>query len=236
MAEYNNQQTQRPKTILNHRSLTMYAPNGEGQFAALTFDFKKNDVLMSVRTNIAGDANNDYGRIQAQVPPDMFFTVLEMIRAAALETGAFRWAYEHKDRKFIGQGKMTDGPVLLYRIVVGRGDDGVVYLSIVQDKRPNIKFSFLSNNKTQFKDTDGNEMPKAIESKLLALGKVSILEKLMPDMLEKNYKHPEPKQQGGGGGGGYNNRGGGQGGGGSYGGGGSNSSGGAAMASDDIPW
>lgn len=234
MADY-NQQAPRPKTILNHRSLTMFAPNGEGGWASLAIDFKKNDVSMIVRTNIAADANNDYGRIAAQVPPQMFFSVLEMIKEVANATVPCRFAYEHKDKKFIGQGKMTDGPVLLYRIIVGRGDDGVVYISVVQEKRPNIKFSFLLDQKSTFKDGEGNEMPKALESKFLALGRVSTIEKLLPAILSANYKHPEPKQQGGGGGG-YNNNRGGQGGGGSYGGGGSNSSGGATMSSDDIPW
>lgn len=244
MSDYNNQQQQRPKTILNHRALSMYAPNGEGKFANASFDIKKNDPIITVRTNVAADANNDYGRLQAQVPVDMFYTFLEMIRQAALADGPFRWAYEHRDRKFIGQGKMTDGPVLHYRLVVGREENGVVYWSLILDKRPNIKFSFLANNKTTFKDGDGNEMPKNIESKILALGKVKIVEDLMSVEVRAQYKHPEQKQQGGGGGG-YNNRGGGQGGGngggynnnrGNQGGGQSSGGGGVDMASDDIPW
>lgn len=232
MSDY-NQQAPRPKTILNHRSLSMFAPNGEGKFASLGFDFKKNDPIITVRTNIPGDANNDFGRIQAQIPLDYFYTVLEMLVYAANATEPFRWAYEHKDKKFIGQGKMTDGPVLIYRLIVGREESGVVFLSIVQEKRPNIKFSFLNNTKTTFKDNDGNEMPKAIESKLLTLGKVASLRDLMPIILKDNYKHPEQKPQNGGGG--NYNRGGGQGGG-SYSGGNGGGNDSSNMKSDDIPW
>lgn len=233
MSDYNNQQQQRPKTILNHRALSMYAPNGEGKFANLSFDIKKNDVLITVRTNIPADANNDYGRIQALVPLDKFYTFLEMIEWAATENKPFRWAYDHRDRKFIGQGKMTDGPVLIYRLVVGREENGVVYISVVLEKRPNIKFSFLNDTKTTFKDSDGNEMPKDLESKFLALGKVKAVRACMEMVAKELYKHPEPKQQGGGNGGGGNwNRGGGNGGGQRSGGGG----GGASMEGDDIPW
>lgn len=237
MAEYNNQQPPRPKTILNHRALTMYAPNGEGKFASLSIDLKKNDPLIVVRTNIPGDANNDYGRLVANVPLDMFYTFLEMIKHAANATEPFRWAYEHRDRKFIGQGKMTDGPVLIYRLVVGRDESGIVFFSVVLDKRPNIKFSFLNNNKSTFKDGDSNEMPKNVESKFLALGKVAAIKDLMSMVAKELYKHPEPKPQNGGNGGGYNRNGGGNGGnGGGYGGGAPANGGGATMNADDIPW
>lgn len=237
MSNYNNNQQQpRPKTLLNHRNLTMWAPNGEGKFASLAFDLKKNDPNIIVRTNIPGDAANDYGRITANVPLDMFYSLLEMIEEAARATTPVRWAYEHRDRKFIGQNKMTDGPVLIYRIIVGREESGVVYFSVVMDKRPNIKFSFMPNNRTSFKDNDGNEMPKDLESKFLALGKVQAIRNAMAMVVKDTYKHPEPRPQNGGGGGGGNNNYNRNNNSGGSGGGGQSSGGGADMASDDIPW
>lgn len=228
----------RPKTSLNNRHLTMWAPNGEGKNASMAFDIKKNDTTIIVRTNAASDAANNHGRIVAEVPTPYFYTIMEMLKKAALSDIPVRWCYEHKDRKFIGQGKMTDGPVLHHRIIVGRGEDGVVYLSVTQEKRPNIKFTFLNDNKSNFKDNDGNEMPKALESTFVTLGRVSIIEKLMAIHLDRAYKHPEQKPQGGGnGGGGYNNNRGGQGGNSSYGGSNANAGGGGAdMRSEDIPW
>lgn len=246
MSDYNNQQQQRPKTVLNHRALSLYAPNGEGKFANLSFDIKKNEVLVTVRTNIAADANNDYGRLQAQIEPTLFNTFLAMLEHAATTTEEFRWAIEFRDKKFIGQGKMTDGPVLHWRMVVGRDEAGIVFISVVLDKRPNIKFSFLNNTKTTFKDGNGNEMPKDLESKFLTLGKIATIRDYVPIILKELYKHPEPKQQGGGynrggqgGGGGNYNRGGQGGGGGNYAGGGAAAGGGGAavdMGGDDIPW
>ena len=242
MSDYNgNNQQQKPKTIMNHRALTMYAPNGEGKFANASFDFKKNDVNVVIRTNVANDANNNYGRIAEVVPMDKYMMFLRMLEAAALSTdNNFRWCYEHRDRKFIGQGKMTDGPVLIYRLVVGKEENGVVYWSMVQEKRPNIKFSFLSDTKTSFKDGSGNEMPKDIESKFLTLGKVDAIRIAINSQADKQYKHPEPKPQNGGGGynRGGNNGGGGNGGGNNYnrGNGGGNGGGGASMVEDDIPW
>lgn len=231
MSDYNNQQQQRPKTILNHRALTMYAPNGEGKFANMSFDIRRNDVNIMVRSNIPADANNDYGRLQAPVPFDMFYVFLEMIKEAATANEPFRWAYEHRDRKFIGPGKMTDEPVLIYRLVVGREENGVVYISVVLDKRPNIKFSFLNNAKTTFKDSDGNEMPKNLESKFLALGKIKALSACIEMVAKDLYKHPEPKQQNSNG---WGNRGNNNGS--NFG----NNSGGSGnnntMESQDIPW
>jgi hypothetical protein len=244
MSDFNGQQQQRPKTLINHQALTLYAPNGEGKFANMSFDFnKRNQVVITVRTNIPADANNNYGRIQAEVPLDLFYTFMEMVECAALETKAVRWCKEWWDKKFIGQGKMTDGPVMHYRLVVGREESGVIYIAVYQDKRPNIKFSFLSSTKTRFRDADGNEMPKDLESKFLALGKIKALRDVVQTMSKELYKHPEPKQQQGGGGFGGGNRsfGGGQGGTGQGGGGGgggnrSFSGGDGGMGDGDIPW
>lgn len=238
MSDY-QQAAPKPKTVLDHRDLSMYAPNGDGKFAnGVWSGIKKNQPLITVRTNLASDANNDYGRIQAQVPLDKFYMFLEMLRyAATCPEKGFRWCYEHKDRKFIGPGKMTDGPVVLWRLVVGKEENGVVYWSLVMEKRPNIKFSFLADTKSNFKDGDGNEMPKELESRFLTLGKLRAVEELMPFELRAQYKHPEPKQQGGGGG--YGNRGGNGGGyGGGNGGGGQRPAQAPAvdMGGDDIPW
>lgn len=248
MSDYaQNNPQQKPKTIMNHNALSMYAPNGEGKFANASVDFKKNNVNVVIRTNVANDANNNYGRIAEMVPMDKYMTFLRMLEEAAMSTdNNFRWCYEHRDRKFIGQGKMTDGPVLIYRLVVGKEENGVVYWSMVQEKRPNIKFSFLSDTKTSFKDGDGNEMPKGLESKFLTLGKVDAIRLAINAQADKQYKHPEPKQpnggngnwnrggQGGGNGGSNNGNNGNNGNfnrGGSAGGGGNSN-----MGEEEIPW
>lgn len=243
MTQQFNNQPQRPKTALSNRSLVMWAPNGTGKSAMMTIDIKKNEVVVAVRTNVPDDANNDHGRIVAQMPVDMFYATTEMIRQAALSDKPVRWCYEHRDRKFIGQGRMTDGPVLLYRVVVGKGEDGIIYWSITADKRPNIKFTFSANNKTGFKDNDGNEMDRALESKILAMSKARYMDDMVALVIEKNYVHPEQKPFNGSGGnggqGGNNNRGpqgGAPNGNSSYGGSGANTGGGTAMASDDIMW
>lgn len=220
--------------------MVMWAPNGTGKSAMMTIDVKKNEVVVAVRTNVPDDANNDHGRIVAQMPVDMFYTTCTLIREAAMSDKPVRWCYEHRDRKFIGQGRMTDGPVLHYRIIVGKGEDGIVYWSVTADKRPNIKFTFAANNRTSFKDNDGNEMDRALESKMIALGKAAYMEDMVAIVIEKNYVHPEQKPFNGSGGnggqGGNNNRGGGNGGTSAYGGSGANTGGGTAMASDDIVW
>src|SRR5437763_614191 len=85
MSDYNaNNQPQKPKTIMNHNALTMYAPNGEGKFANASHDIKKNGVAITIRTNVANDANNNYGRISEVVPFDKYLMFLRMLEAAAM--------------------------------------------------------------------------------------------------------------------------------------------------------
>lgn len=258
MSNFQQQQSDRPFTIADTGKMTLWAPNGEGQFAMMNFNVnRKNQVTVTVRTKLAADTIED-GRIKAVMEPSDFYTWMEMVKRFAVAKEEDRAAFTFSDRKFIGPGKMTDGPVEQYTASAGRDENGIVYICLTAPKRPNIKFSFLSNTKNMFRDASGNEMDKRLESTLLALGRVNMMTdyiRLALDGAKTEVQYKNSNNQGGGnrqgGGGGWQGgnrggQGGGQGGGGNNWGGGSRgqaSGGGAASAGGDfggsdkdIPW
>lgn len=228
----------------------MWAPNGDGQFASMSFNVnRKNQVIVTVRTKMASDTIDD-GRIKAVMEPAEFYTWMEMVKRFARANEQDRAAFTFSDRKFIGQGKMTDGPVEQYTASAGRDENGVVYICLTAPKRPNIKFSFLSNTKNLFRDSSGNEMDKRLESTLIALGRTRMFTEYITIALEAAKTEIQRKPMNGGQGGGWNNNRGGQGGGNwnnNRGGNGGNGGGGSGNYSNkapaesfgddkDIPW
>lgn len=230
----NFQQQDRIFTILDTGKLTMWAPNGEGKFSSLRFNVnKKNQVVVTVYTNIPSDTTED-GKIKAVIEPDTFYAWLNMAESMALKKEDDRSAVTYKDKKFIGQGRMTDGPVEHYTLIAGR-DEGIVFLSVTAPNRPNIKFGFLSNTKHMFRDASGNEMDKSKESTFVALGRLKMMRDYIMAALDTAKAEIQRKPQQGGGNGGGNR---------SFGG-GSNYSGGKPQgggagggfgSSDEIPW
>lgn len=235
------QQSDRPFTIADTGKTTMWAPNGDGGFASLSFNVnRKNQVIATVRTKLASDTIED-GRIKAVMEPSEFFTWMELVKKFARSNEQDKNGFTFSDRKFIGQGKMTDGPVEQYTASAGRDENGVVYICLTAPKRPNIKFSFLSNTKNLFRDASGNEMDKRLESTLIALGRAKMLTEFITIALDAAKTEIQRKQpQGGGqGGGGWNRNGGG--GGGNWNnrgnGGGGNKPAAESFGDDkDIPW
>lgn len=251
----NNGGSDRPLTILDTGKATMWAPNGEGKFANLRFNVnKRNQVVATVYTNIPNDTVEN-GRIKAEIDPEYFHAWMASLEQAIRSNEAFRAGIVFTDKKFIGPGRMTDGPVEQWTLVAGRDDQGIVFVSVVAPKRPNIKFSMLSNQKHSFRDAAGNEMDKRLESTIIAAGKLVMLRDSVGKALDTAKTEVVRKQPGGGQGGGFQrggnggggvyngggNRGGYQGnGGGQGGGGGAGASGGADAGfgggGEDIPW
>jgi hypothetical protein len=252
MSNFNNNQPPRIFTLLDTGKFNMWAPNEEGKFASMRWRINnKNQVVNTTYTNLANDTI-DKGAIKAEIDIDYFNAWMAMLEMAIKSDVPCRHAVTYTDKKFIGPGRMTDGPVEIYTLVAGRDEHGVVFISVLAPKRPNLKFSFLHNNKHQFRDANGNELDKRTESTILAAGKLRGLTHAVMIALDTAKTEIQKKPQGGngnGGGGNFNrgNGGGGYGGGNnnSYGGGNSGGNGGGnggggggfdESSSSDIPW
>lgn len=229
---------QRKKIALDNSKLNLQAPNAAGKMATLKFGFVNNNPRLTVWTNDPNDTT-DNGKITAALNLPVFFDWLEIIKDAAMAENGFKAAIENKNYIFPG-GKRSETPVVTSRLIAGKDENGLVYVSVTAHQRPNLKFVFKTDSFHSFKDAQGNEMDRAAASKYCALGFYNLMSRLYAHLAVSEFVEIQPKQggngggrQGGGYGGGRGN--GGNGGGGGYSG-GNASGGGDDVAGEDIPW
>ncbi len=230
------------KNALNARKMQLYAPNQAGKSAGMNIRLHNNNFRIQVYTNDPNDPKQ--GAITAAVEPYVFSMMLVMLEEAIVATGEYRNYIDNMGYKFIG-GKRGDKQEVLSRTVVGKDTDGILYLSIVESGRPNVKFPMLPSSWHILRGANGDVEEKAVTSRLFAKGYVKIWTALLQGLIAY-FKEEEQKQNNGGGaggqggaGGGFQRRGnGGGGGGGNGGGGGFNAAAASSSISDedDIPW
>lgn len=254
MADNGFRPAPRPKNALDNKKLGMRAPNATGQYASLQWSLVSNNPRITVFTNDPNDTK-DYGKIVAALDAPTFFAFLGAIKKAIdtpLDAKFEQVIIENSNFIFPG-GKRSEKPVVVSRLIVGRDDDGTIWVSVTAQGRPNIKFPFTSPEFHSLIKKNGDKLEQGEVSRIYASAYHSMLSGVMAVCLVNLYVEPPPKDgnQRGGGGGGFN-RGGGGGGGnrGNYSGGGGNgggnsgggssggSSGGAGGGDDfdDTPW
>lgn len=224
------------KNALNTRKMHLSAPNAAGKFAGMNIRLHNNNFRIQVYTNDPNDPKQ--GAITAAMEPYAFSMMLAALEEAIAAPGEYRNFIDNTGYKFIG-GKRGDKPEVLSRTVIGKDADGVLYISVVEGGRPNVKFPLLPSMWHVLRNSGGDVEEKALTSRLFTKGWVKIWTVMLQGLIAY-YKEEEQKQGGNGGGGGFNRGGNGGGnGGGGFGGGrgnGGGSGGGASDSDDDIPW
>lgn len=227
------------KNALNARKMQLQAPNAAGKNAGMTLRIHNNNFRIQVYTNDPNDPKQ--GAITASMEPYVFSMMLSMIEEAVMAQGEYRNYIDNMGFKFIG-GKRGDKQEVLSRTVVGKDADGLVYISIVEGGRPNVKFPLLPSSWHILRSANGDVEEKALTSRLYAKGWVRLWTQMLQGLIAY-FKEEEQKQNNNGGnGGGYgggnrNGGGGGYGGnGGGNGGGGARGAGGSISDEEDIPW
>lgn len=242
----------REKNALDNRKLSLSAPlpNGGGKKSSLQWSLVSNNPRITVFTNDPNDANNNYGKISANLDLPKFYEFMLKLRQAADAPGEYKSYVENLGFTFYG-GKRSDTPAVLSQLFVGKDKDGVVWMSVTdaqKKERPRIKFNFGTPDFHTWHHGDGTPYSAGEASKLAAEAYYLMLTNLMTHMAAMHYVEPPPRDgQGGGGGGGnrggYGGGGGGnRSGGGGYGGGERSGGGGgggseaAAVRDDDLPF
>lgn len=228
-----------PQTALNARKMKLSAPNAAGKFAGMTLRLHNNNFRIQVYTNDPNDPKQ--GAITAAMSPVAFYVFLEMVKEAINAPGKYQNTINNQGFKF-NNGQRGSAPETLSRTHVFKGEDGVIYISIVEHGRPNVKFPLINDQWHAFLDADGNAMDKADASRLYAAGWYSLWSKIAAHAMIAYFSEEEQKQGGNGGGnGGGKSWGGGQGGNGggkSWGnrGGAGEGAGMGASSDEEMPW
>lgn len=220
----------RKKIALDNNKLSMRAPNSKGKMAGLNWMLVKNNPRLVVYTNDPEDTT-DYGKITAALDAPTFFAFVQLLKRAIVAEGKFREKIDNSNFTFPG-GKRSETPSVVSSLIVGKDEDGMIWISVSAPRRPQIKFHFINPDFHNFLHNDGTPYTKTECSVLYAQSYATMLELLMAHLMVTEYVAPEPKPDNGGGRGGY--------GGGNRGGSGGGGGGGGGSKSDDFgdadPW
>lgn len=216
------------KNALNARKMQLQAPNAAGKNAGMIIRLHENNWRIQVYTNDPNDPKQ--GAIAAKMDPTAFTLLLSLVQECINSEGEYR-AYIDNTGYAFPNGKRSEKPEVLSRTVVGKDADGVIYLSIVESGRPNIKFPLLPSSWHVLRNSSGDVEEKRNTSRLFARGWVMLWTAMLQGQIAY-FKEEEPKNggnNGSGGNSGYQRRNGG-------GNNGYSGSSGSTTDSEDIPW
>lgn len=256
------QERKKPRAPFDLFNLTLWTPSvAEGKSASLNWGVTA-DGKITVTTRSGNPADkekySDGDTIRISFPHHVFHVFLGFMGEAARSKGPYKrgiaelgW-FTKKD----GQSIRLDQPRTNCELIVGKDDQGVMFIALTKYKRDNYEFRFApehSRRAFDFKHENGNVFTEGETSVAYASGYIKTLSELyeivrLSDLAHKSYasdyeERYDPKKAHAGGGGGN--------GGGQRSGGGSSNSGGSSngggnnsyrtttnddMEDDDIPY
>ena len=191
----------RKKIALDNRKLSLFAPcpSAPGKTASLSWRLVSNNPRITVYTNDPTDMTekNGNGLIAAALDAPVFFMLMRLMYKIIDAPNGTKEKIENKNFIFPG-GKRSEKPVVVSEIIVGKDDDGVVFISVVayDKQRPRIKFELVPGEFHSLYHQNGQQFTKAEASDLYARGYIQCLEGLMSHLLVTEWVEPEKKDNG----------------------------------------
>ena len=208
--------TPRKKNALDSKKLNLVAPcpTAPGKRSSLIWGVYSNNPRLTVYTGDPEDSSErtGYGKIAANLDTPTFFAFIEMLEAAAKSTEECKQKIDNKGFTWFG-GKRSEVPVVVNSLIVGKDAEGCVWVSVVADNRPIIKFFIGPSEFHVLYHSTGKPFSKAEASSLYAVAYCQLLRNMVGNVLVTEYTEEVAKkpfnQTGGnnnqnGGGGGYN--------------------------------
>lgn len=82
--------------------------------------------------------------------------------------------------------KITNDKRILSKLVIGKSNEGICYITIIEENKPKIIFEFKSSPYHIFRGKDGEKMPDVHISKSMAIGVADMLLNLVTNVLLQN--------------------------------------------------
>ena len=128
------------KTIYINR-LSLYGqPNESGQVPRIYWAVFDGSPRIEVRTNDKNDEKINYGKITAPIDAFTAGVIAEMLIGADKQANG--WREKIVNRSTWHNGQKFNEPTRINDIIIGKDNEGTVYISIHEDNRPNIRFFF----------------------------------------------------------------------------------------------
>ena len=214
MADNNRgfQPTPRKKNALDSKKLNLVAPcpTAPGKRSSLIWGVYSNNPRLTVYTGDPEDSTErtGYGKIAANLDTPTFFAFIEMLEASAKSTEECKQKIDNKGFTWFG-GKRSEVPVVLNSLIVGKDAEGCVFISVVADNRPIIKFFIGPSESHALYHSTGKPFTKAESSSLYAIAYCQLLRNMVGNVLVSEYVEEVAKKPYNPQGGNNNNQGGG---------------------------
>ncbi len=182
-----------PKTAFNEWKLSLAGPADTPNATRppnLKVAVIVNSPRIDVYTNVHGDKDN--GRISAPMDAVTFMAVI--VELEKIIDGV-------PDVQ-VKIGNKTGGPGqqrMLSTTLVGKDKEGRVYISLIAEGRPQIKFLFLPSDWHYLAHKDGAKFTEAETTLVYAKAWCRLMSALVPNVMDTYYTEPFRPNQGGGG-------------------------------------
>lgn len=175
------------------------APGNTGKRSRLTWSSYRGNPRVTIFTQVQDDTNK--GIIFAPMNPETFLIFLELLEQVARNPAESKQKLECYTLIRLGEdtnGKKSSEKVLVSDLYFGRDRDGLVWLSVVAENRPKIKFDFKISDFHKLYKGDGNSISEAEASSLQALAVIRALREVMiPHMGELRQRQETGTGNGG---------------------------------------
>ncbi len=207
-----SQQFQAPPrvlTALDEVKLRLTAPpvNGAKRRPSLSVRTTKNNVHMTVYSNVEGDKDN--GRSVAQMDSVAFFMFFAALDRVITSDKPMKRVIPNKNFTF-NNGERSPEAKLISNTIIEKEEDGSVYIAVLNNVTTPVKFYFIPSDFHTLLTGDGQPVSRAELTQTYARAWREIISKLTVHVLAENFVEPPPRENNGGGN--WGNKGGGQGG------------------------
>ncbi len=163
---------QRKTIYLNRLSLYGQATDG-GQAPRLYWGIFDGNPRIIVRTNVKEDAEKNFGQIIAPIDAFTAGVIAGILQECASAEPGWRQKISNKSTWLNGQS--FDTPTHINDIIIGKDSEGVMYISVHEDNRPNIRFFFGPSQWHTLVKADGTPVSKAELSCIYAKGYANVV-------------------------------------------------------------
>jgi len=172
-------------------AMFMNAPGAEGKRSKLSWYIREGSPRITVYTNIPSDTINR-GAISAAMNPETALIFLDLFEKGILDNNAFKYKLECFTTPWSDTGERLDKKVTS-ELWFGKDNTGMVWISILSDNRPKIKFEFKISDWHRIFHADGTQFTEVEGSVLQAMAVIKAMRNIITSHASIFRQPPQPQ-------------------------------------------
>lgn len=176
--------------IVDFERLQMWTatPGAAGKRAKLAFGVRDGNPRVTVFTNDPNDKISN-GIIYAAMNPETFYTFLELFNNVIRAKEETKYKISCYGTRWEND-KPTKDKILISDLCFGRDADGIIWICLIAENRPKIKFEFSISDYHLLYDAHGQQFDKSQASRLEATAKLALLRDIYAYAISKHSETP----------------------------------------------